>query len=79
MERMHPHIRARGHHRHLYGRPPFDKDDATCAATDRLQFYIRPVTAGESLLALMDSADPRLIPPQDSKSGTLIQAWRVTV
>jgi hypothetical protein len=38
-----------------------------CAGTDRLQFYIRPVDAGGTLLALMESADPRLISPKDSK------------
>jgi hypothetical protein len=31
------------------------------------------------LLALMQSADPRLILLKDSKSQTIIQAWRVTV
>jgi hypothetical protein len=39
------------------------------SVTDRLQFYIRPVVqAIISLLALMESADPRLISPVDSKS-----------
>jgi hypothetical protein len=33
----------------------------------------------DCLLALMESADPRLISPKDSKSLNSIQAWRVTV
>jgi hypothetical protein len=39
-----------------------------CVGTDRLQFYIRPVCAGIDLLALIESADPRLILLEDSKS-----------
>ena len=34
-----------------------------CSGRTRLQFYIRPVRAGWCLLALMESADPRLILP----------------
>ena len=62
----------------LYGRLPFAKGDFGCVGTDRLQFYIRPVVQ-ESLLALMESADPRLILLKDSKSLNTMQAWRVTV
>jgi hypothetical protein len=36
----------------------------------RLQVYIRPVDAGQSLRALMDFADPRLILAESSKLDT---------
>lgn len=45
----------------------------------RLQFYIRPVVAGQSLRALMESADPRLISPEGSNALVHIQAWWVPV
>lgn len=50
--------------------PPVCQDRFWCVGTDRLQFYIRPVVQAGCLLALMESADPRLISPKDSKSST---------
>ena len=54
--------------------PPVCQDRFGCVGTDRLQFYIRPVVQVDCLLALMESADPRLILRKDSKS---IQSYRL--
>jgi hypothetical protein len=53
----------------LYGRHPDGKVFWCDDPQMRLQVYIRPVDAGQSLRALMDFADPRLSSPESSKLG----------
>ena len=65
-------------HQQLYGRLP-DGKLGFGVSRNRLHFYIRPVRAGLLLLAPMESADPRLIPPEGFSPLLLIQAWRIEV
>jgi hypothetical protein len=67
-------VQQRISHGHLYGRLPFAKIGLGVLGQIGCSFISGLLCRRDCLLALMESADPRLISPKDWKSLNTIQA-----